>query len=149
MTFAEVLPALSAGKRVRRATWHSMARLGGGAEMELLVLDLLASDWTLVEEPAKPHADCGESWCKENGGTPCPARRKALEDARATIARLERELADMRARLNAACERHVAAIGKQNEAIERAVRAERELAEANADNERLRGCATCPYRRRP
>ena len=51
MTFAEVLPHLEAGRKVRRGLYVYFL---GGIECEIPLDWLVASDWEVVEEPAKP-----------------------------------------------------------------------------------------------
>lgn len=104
MTFAEVLPALADGRKVRRSFWHPalfiektddparnelQIKLTDGGTSGLRMSDLLASDWELVtEEPAKC-SRCdqpGENHCAEAGQL-----RIDIAGHRAAIARLERE----------------------------------------------------------
>lgn len=90
MTFAGVLPALRDGKKVTRRVWDSSHIWWPRTEplnqsTVLTRADLLASDWELVEEP-EPH-----DWKK------CKADYlAAIASCNATIARLERELAEAR-----------------------------------------------------
>ena len=105
MKFSEVLPALEAGKRVRRSSWfddvfvdqeHGNAEQAGYSPRGLFglsTLDLLASDWEVVpEEPAKGH-DC-DGGCYERDKTIARLTRE-LEEARERNGKLAAVLADV------------------------------------------------------
>jgi hypothetical protein len=76
MTFAEVLPALAADRKVRRKGWKLAfgERITGGIKVEANIADALAGDW----EIDGLHAACGATHCKEllspRGGMDCPQR---------------------------------------------------------------------------
>ena len=118
MTFAEVLPALAAGKKLRRASWMNYFVLSDGEFPTYMGLrDLLASDWeVVVEEPAV---------CCDHGrpvGWGC-LKCTELVDARAMVTRLNETIA----RLKRDLEQTTAVLTiKEHETR----RLERELAEA-------------------
>jgi hypothetical protein len=55
MKFEEVLPALRAGKKVRRKSWkeHLIFRFNLGCLVTLTNIDLVADDWEVVKEKVK------------------------------------------------------------------------------------------------
>ena len=118
MTFAEVLPALSSGRVCKRTGgWEQfeyrlddkplLYRKLGDVQWEGSIAELgslLASDWEVVEEPAKPDLSAVAM------GLDAPTLRRERDESRAevkylegqveshgaAIARLERELAEAR-----------------------------------------------------
>lgn len=108
MTFAEIHPHLAAGTRVRRTAWPMGRWTEKASGLCLSVLtadrqcatmvdthDLLASDWELVDEPGTLRGDgkCAVHEYGQRGQCSC-----SLSQARATIARLTRELAEAKQR---------------------------------------------------
>ena len=101
MRFAEVLPHLEAGRRVRRRSWNPVAAFGVGYA-PLDCRDILASDWEVVEEPApaKPApvptcSSCGEHpsavYCKKRCPHDAQPACKQCDLLAFQVARLTRE----------------------------------------------------------
>jgi hypothetical protein len=53
MKFEEVLPALRAGKKVRRAAWSTRDYIVNTASCDLTMTSIIADDWEIMPEKVK------------------------------------------------------------------------------------------------
>jgi hypothetical protein len=71
MKFEDVLPALRAGKRVRRSAWSKGDDVVHSASCDLPMASIITDDWEIVKEKAKKtvwvNVLQGEHWYVTNG----------------------------------------------------------------------------------